>query len=290
LEDSLTREPLSPPPPLEVGTPVFAGLSAKERIAFRIVHRMNRRPLKRVWAWVQRTIGARIVGLACSNLLQVRGFEHIDGVSRERPVLLVANHRSYFDMYVVSTILHRRSPEWTALYFPVRGRFFYQSATGVFVNAIFASWSMYPPFFRRPETRVFDQYALRLLIALCREGRGHVIGFHPEGTRNKGPDPYSFLRAQPGVGQVIKEARPQVIPVFVAGLDNSALRQMRANLTGGDPVRVHFGPPIDFGAQLDKPDRSRTYLEIAQHVMREIAELAEQDRRIYAVTGDRLQA
>ncbi len=295
MADSLSQESLSPQAAasslrLEVGPPDLTGLSPKERTAFRILHWMNRSPLKRVWSTAQRTIGARVVFLACSNLLRVRGLEHIDAVSRERPLLLVANHRSYFDMYIVSSILVRRSRGWKALYFPVRGRFFYQSATGVFVNGLFAWWSMYPPFFRRPETRAFDQYSLRLLTALCREGRGHVIGFHPEGTRNKGPDPYSFLRAQPGVGQLIKEARPQVIPVFVAGLGNSVLGQIRANYTAGEAVRVHFGAPIDLRAFFEKPDRSRTYLEIAQHVMQCIADLGEEDRRMLADEEDILRA
>ena len=295
MTDSLPHESLPPQPApspirLEVGPPDLTGLTAKERTAFRIVHWLNRPLLKRLGVMALREIGARIVGLACSNLLRVRGLEHIHGVSRERPLLLVANHRSYFDMYIVSSILFRRSRGWRALYFPVRGRFFYQSATGVFVNAICASGSMYPPFFRRPETRAFDQYSLRLLTALCREGRGHVIGFHPEGTRNKGPDPYSFLRAQPGVGQLIKEARPQVIPVFIAGVGNSVLGQIRANYSAGEAVRVHFGAPIDLRAYFEKPDRSRTYLEIAQYVMQCIAELGEQDRKMIADEEDILRA
>jgi 1-acyl-sn-glycerol-3-phosphate acyltransferase len=273
---------------MDRGTLDLTGLSSIERAAFRVVHWMNRRPLKRLWAFPQRNIGARVVGLACSNLLQVHGFDHVEGASREQPLLLVGNHRSYFDMFVVSSVIVRRTRGWTAFFFPVRGRFFYQSATGVFVNFLFAWWGMYPPFFRRPATRGFDQWALRQLVALCREGRGHVIGFHPEGTRNKGSDPYTLLRAQPGVGQLIKEARPQVIPVFVAGIGNSALRQIRANFTRGEPVRVHFGPPIDFTAFFDKPNRARTYVEIADRVMTCIAELAEQDRAMR--TGERREA
>jgi 1-acyl-sn-glycerol-3-phosphate acyltransferase len=70
---------------------------------------------------------------------------------------------------------------------------------------------MYPPFFVTgknpvPEKRVFDKYSLRRLAQLCREGPGNVIGFHPEGTRNKNDDPYSYLRPQPGIGKLIKEA------------------------------------------------------------------------------------
>ena len=92
-------------------------------------------------------------------------------------------------------------------------------------------WSMYPPFFAAgdhpiPEKRAFDKFSFRLLTELARNGPGNVIGFHPEGTRNKGDDPYSFLRAQPGVGKLIMDAKPQVIPVFIAGLCNSLPRQV----------------------------------------------------------------
>ena len=73
----------------------------------------------------------------------------------------------------------------------------------MFVNLIMGWWSMYPPFFVTgknpvPEKRVFDKYSLRRLAQLCREGAGNVIGFHPEGTRNKNSDPYTYLRPQPG--------------------------------------------------------------------------------------------
>ena len=139
-------------------------------------------------------------------------------------------------------------------------------------------WSMYPPFFvtgGKPliKKRPFDQYSMRLLSELCRNGAGNVIGFHPEGTRNKSVDPYSYLPAQPGVGKLIKDASPQVIPVFIAGLGNDLPRQVLGNWTGGEPIRIHFGPQLDLSEHLAKKDRIRTYKEIADFVMSKIAEL-----------------
>ena len=55
--------------------------------------------------------------------MQVYGLENIEAVSRDRPILLVANHRSFFDMYVVSTTLFRHTAWRKQLFFPVRGRF-----------------------------------------------------------------------------------------------------------------------------------------------------------------------
>ena len=144
---------------------------------------------------------------------------------------------------------------------------------------------MYPPFFASgenpmPEKRAFDKHSFRLLTELCRNGPGNVISFHPEGTRNKGTDPYSYLPAQPGVGKLIKDAAPQVIPVFVAGLGNNLPKQVLGNWTGGEKVRIHFGPLLDLSGFLDKRDHVRTYKEISDFVMRKIAELGEQDRQL----------
>lgn len=261
-------------------------LSPFERFAFRLTRRMNTGRWKEFWTFCQRHLGSLWIHLATYNLMRVYGIEHVEHVSHERPLLLVANHRSFFDMYVVSAVLFRRTRAPVRLFFPVRGRFFYDSPAGLLVNLLMGWWSMFPPFFasaERPqiEKRAFDKYSLRLLAALCREGRGHVVGFHPEGTRNKSDDPYSFLRAQPGVGKLIREASPQVIPVFIAGLGNDLPRQVLGNWRGGEPVRIHFGPPIDFAAFNDRGESVRVYKETADYVLTKIAELGEQDRSMY---------
>ena len=266
----------------------LAVLSPMERFAFRVVHRMNQGRWKRFWTWCQRTIGAGWIHLATYNLMRVYGLEHVEAVSHARPLLLVANHRSFFDMYAVSTVLFRRTRWPKKLFFPVRGRFFYESPLGLLVNMLMGWWSMYPPIFLANEKRLFDKYSMRRLAQLCRSGEGNVIGFHPEGTRNRNSDPYSYLRPQPGIGKLIKDAAPQVIPVFIAGLGNDLLRQVTSNWRGGEPIRIHFGAPLDVSSYLAKRDHLRTYKEIADFVMSKIAELGEQDRAAYAspsVTG-----
>src|SRR4030095_13247519 len=129
-----------------------------------------------------------------------------------------------------------------------------------------------------PEKRAFDKFSFRLLAELARNGPGNIIGFHPEGTRNKSEDPYSFLRAQPGIGKLIMDARPQVIPIFIAGLCNSLPKQVARNWNREEVIRIHFGQLLDLEDQLQKPDRLRTHKEIAEFVMEKIAELGERDR------------
>jgi 1-acyl-sn-glycerol-3-phosphate acyltransferase len=283
----LDSEKASDPAPEEV-----AVLSRTERFAFFQAHEMNQGRWKRFWTFCQRTIGAGWIQFCTYNLMNVYGLEHIEAVSHERPLLLVANHRSFFDMYTVSSVLFRRTRWQKTLFFPVRARFFYESPLGSLVNLVMGWWSMYPPFFYATEKRLFDKYSMRCLAHLCREGAGHVIGFHPEGTRNKSADPYSYLRAQPGVGLLIKEAAPQVVPVFIVGLGNKLLRQVLGNWTGGEPIRIHFGAPLDLSEFLKKKEHVRTYKEIGDFVMARIAELGEQDRAMYALkeaAGERLE-
>jgi len=273
---------------LEVLTPF-------ERFAFRFVRRMNQGAWKRFWTSCQSTLGAGWIHLSTYNIMNVYGLEHVEAAAHDRPLLLVANHRSFFDMYAVSTVLFRNTSWPKRLFFPVRGRFFYQSPIGLIVNLIMGWWSMYPPFFATgdhpiPEKRPFDKFSFEVLSDLARSGAGNIIGFHPEGTRNKAEDPYSFLRAQPGIGKLIREAQPQVIPVFIAGLCNSLPKQVARNWNREEVIRIHFGELMDLSEHLVKPDRLRTHKEIADAVMERIAELGEQDKATHRLHGKSEQA
>jgi 1-acyl-sn-glycerol-3-phosphate acyltransferase len=265
----------------------MAVLGAWERLAFRVTRRMNEGRWKDFWTFCQRTAGMGWIRLCTYNLMRVHGLEHVDAASHERPILLVSNHRTFFDMYVVSAELFRRTRWPKKLFFPVRARFFYESPVGMLVNLVMGWWSMYPPFFAGganpiPEKREFDKFSFRVLTELCRAGRGNLIGFHPEGTRNRDPDPYTFLPPKLGVGKLVMESDPQVVPVFVAGLTTDLRRQIRGNWAGGEPIRVHFGPVLDLSRFRARRDGLRTHKEIAEFVMSKIAELGEQDRALYA--------
>lgn len=263
-------------------------LDTTERLGFRLVEAMNRGRWKRFWTFCQRHLGSLWIYLATYNLMNVRGLENFEHADPQSPLLLVANHRSFFDMYTVSSVLFRRTKRPIALYFPVRAKFFYDNPLGWLVNLIMGWWAMYPPFFREQkegEKRGFDKFSMRELVRLCSGGHGHVIGFHPEGKRNLSDDPYSFLPAQPGIGKVIFEARPQVVPVFIAGLGNHLARQVVGNWTGGDKVRIWFGEPIDLAPFFEKRDSLRTHKAIADHLMERITDLGERDREEFGQAG-----
>lgn len=278
-ERVLTRaEPTSLVPTVEE----LAVLRPIERTGFKLARAMNFGVWKRFWTWCQRHIGSLWIFVATYNLMNVFGIENVENSDPKRPLILVANHRSFFDMYTVSSVMFRRTTRPITLYFPVRAKFFYDSPIGWFVNLVMGWWSMYPPFFREEgegDKRKFDKFSVRELVRLASGGEGHIIGFHPEGKRNLNDDPYSFLPAQPGIGKVILSADPQVIPVFIAGLGNDLPKQILGNWTGGEKVRIWFGEPIDLSEFRGKRDSLRTHKEISDHLMSKIGELGENDRR-----------
>jgi 1-acyl-sn-glycerol-3-phosphate acyltransferase len=251
----------------------------------RLAELMNRGPAKALWSGYQRQVGARVFWYALSRSLRLHGLRELDAVDRGRPLLIVANHRSMLDLFVVATVLAHEAPGPWRFFFPVRGRYCYNSARGALLNATVAGWAMYPPFFREPGTQALDRQMLDRLVALAGDGAWHVIGFHPEGTRSRDSDPYTLLPPHPGVGQVVLAARPQIIPVFIAGLGNQLGEVWRGGRRGDPLIRVHFGPLVPADAYDATPHRVRGYLSVAQDLMRRIAELGEQDRAIYAAAG-----
>lgn len=259
-------------------------LNFTERIGYKLADRMNRGAWKSLWTFCQRHIGSLWIYLATYNLMNVYGLENVEQTDANKPLLLVANHRSFFDMYTVSSVLFRRTKRPMKLFFPVRAKFFYDSPLGWFVNFVMGWFSMFPPFFRedrQEKKREFDKFSIRRLIDICSNGKAHVIGFHPEGGRNLSDDAYNFLPAQTGVGKIIMASRPQVVPVFIAGLGNDLPKQILGNWRGGEKVRIHFGAPIDLSAFYGKRDALRTHKEISDFLMSKIAELSKQDKEIF---------
>ena len=103
-----------------------------------------------------------------------------------------------------------------------------------------------------------------------------VVGFHPEGTRGKGPDPYDILPAQPGIGRALYKTRAPVVPVFVVGLSNNFAHQLLNGFRGKvDPVYAFYGEPIDLSDLYRQSGRASTYLRIANRVREHIVALGQ---------------
>lgn len=139
---------------------------------------------------------------------------------------------------------------------------------------------MFPPIFREAEKRPFNQYALQRIRAEL-SAQGSMVGFHPEGKRNKDPDPYSFLPAKRGVGEVIHHTpEAKVIPIYLQGMRNQVFGEIIANWFSpqSNPIHVHFGAPTTFDDPQQSSSTPELHQEISEACMDQIRALAEAHR------------
>ncbi|MCB9652902.1 MAG: 1-acyl-sn-glycerol-3-phosphate acyltransferase [Deltaproteobacteria bacterium] len=236
--------------------------------------------IDRALEWGLRTLGAGWVHLGTRNIRVAVGIERARAMSQSDGFLLMSNHRSFFDMFVIQMVLYR-SGFRRRLLFPVRSTFFYDHPAGFFVNGLMSFFSMYPPVFRDRNRLMLNHTAYSELVHALKGGR--AAGIHPEGTRNKTDDPYTLLPAQAGIGRAIHQTKLPVVPVFINGLGNGLWRQLIGNATGrGRRVIVVFGEPVDFGDLLSKPGNKETYQKLTDRVMETISSLGLEERALRA--------
>lgn len=246
------------------------GLSWFERFAFRAMRFANTSWLGYLW---QRGFIVPFVGAIVGRRLECRGLER---VPREGSILLVANHRTFFDLFVLAWILWKRGGFQQRLSFPVRANFFYENPLGLFICLTMSGGTMFPPFFRAQEKKAFNRSSLGILIEKLK-APGQMVGFHPEGKRNKSDDPYALLPAQPGAGELALKARPAVVPAFITGLSNSLWREIR----GKSRIFAVFGAPIEL-PQYEGELRLTHYKRTADLMNEKIAALFDEERALSA--------
>jgi 1-acyl-sn-glycerol-3-phosphate acyltransferase len=239
--------------------------------------------MDRVLRLCQQTIGSGWIYECTKNLLHVDGVERLPELSTDESYICVANHRSFFDLYVVTSYLIRQQGLRNRIIFPVRSKFFYTRGLGLAVNGAMSFFAMYPPIFRERSQIRLNVTSLADLAWLTNRG-GAFVGFHPEGTRNQGDDPYALLPPQRGVGQLVHATNAKVIPVFINGLRTEGLgRQVASNFDGtGDPIIIVFGDPIDFDELRAKKPSIKVQAAIAKKTIDEIAALGERERQLRA--------
>lgn len=255
-------------------------LSLLERTLIAIVRRtFEPGLLSRAVQFGQRTVGCGWIHLCTKQLRRVYGYERLPPLVPSQSYVLVSNHRSFFDLYVIfGDLVHRGLQH--RIVFPVRSKFFYDNPLGLLVNGIMSFFAMYPPLFRERKKALMNPLALEELAFLLRRG-GMFAGIHPEGTRKRDDDPYTFLPAQRGVGKVIQDARVPVIPVFINGLLNDFPKQIKSNFDGtGQDILVVFGAPVDFGDLLEQGKSPKVHQAIANRVMQAVEKLGEEERAL----------
>jgi 1-acyl-sn-glycerol-3-phosphate acyltransferase len=238
---------MSSPSPVRPSREQLAELGFKDRLIFRFSHFCNT-VLKAVLIHWNRSFGISLIGACTGRRLQIQGIEHIREIPSNARVLLVANHRSLFDFYVVSWVTFRLTGMGRRCFFPVRSNFFYDSLAGMFINLIVAGQTMFPPIMRESRKRTFNRFSMEFLKREL-SVPGTIVGIHPEGTRNKSADPYSFLSAKPGAGELaLLDPDLIVIPIFVLGLSNAIHQEFADNWLRPDstPIDIVFGARIGF--------------------------------------------
>lgn len=260
----------------------LALLTSLERTSFLLGDFVNRRLPKVAQRWNAAFMGATI--WTCGgNRLRVHGLERIAHLTKEDRLLVVANHRSYFDFFIISAVIFWRTQLSRRILFPVRSTFFYDHPLGPLVNASMSAMAMFPPILRDRDRAAWNQYSLQRCVDEL-SIPGTVLGFHPEGTRNKGDDPYALLSAKPGVGRVALEmkAGAHVIPFFVLGMANDLARETRYNWLAPDqhPIDVVIGAPLDLSDLRAAGSHPHTHRAAAERCLAAIRGLADEQRAI----------
>jgi 1-acyl-sn-glycerol-3-phosphate acyltransferase len=253
-------------------------LSRLERFLIGFVRRtFEPGPVDRVIRACQRAVGSSWIHHCTKHLRHVYGVERLPPFEQNQSFLLVCNHRSFFDLYVVIGELVRRGlPQ--RIIFPVRSTFFYTNPIGLFVNGVMSFFAMYPPIFRERQKAMLNVASLDELTWMLRRG-GVFAGLHPEGTRKRDDDPYTLLPAQRGAGRIIRDAEVPVIPVFINGLINDLPEQVKSNFTRtGRKIVVVFGDPVDFGELMQAPSTPKTHQAIANRALEAVAALGNEER------------
>jgi 1-acyl-sn-glycerol-3-phosphate acyltransferase len=258
--------------------PAFATLNRTERTAFRVMRFFNQAGGWRLgWIW-QRAVVTPLVGLLVRGRLQIHGMERLANVPDGAPILLVANHRTFFDLFTLGWILITHPRLTRRVSFPVRSNFFYETPLGLVMCVLGTGGSMFPPFFRTAEKKAMNRLSLEILLEKLRTP-GQLVGFHPEGTRNKTDDPYALLPAQPGAGELALKARPVVVPAFILGMTNSFGTEVKASWRRKPPVIAVFGHPVQL-PEVAGGTRLSHHKRFADAINLRIAALGAEERAI----------
>lgn len=273
---------------MDISSEDLATLTSVERRALAFASWVNESPrIRTITHWVNSNIHRHFVTLLTSRRIHLIGIDKITRLRPDRGVLIASNHRSFFDQYVIASYMYQNVIHWNEFFFPVRSGFWYDTALGILLNLLFSTTSMFPPIFRPREKRGVTRAGLNFLAERLKSPKT-LVGIHPEGTRNKGEDPYELLPPEPGFGRVALYARPIVIPIFINGLSNNPVDEISQNFGSKRPVIVVYGDPIDFSEFGDADLRLfRNQVKAGRKVLSEVAKLGEIERETRArLTGN----
>ena len=260
----------------------LSALSPMERLAYSIGD-VTRRHFALGSAAYNSVVMSGMLWATASRRLRVHGLENIQRFGKKDIVLVVANHRTFFDFFVVCACTFWKTNMSRRILFPVRSNFFYDHPLGPMINVAMSGMTMFPPLLRNggvARRATFNEYSIQRSIEEL-QVPGTMMGLHPEGTRNKSDDPYSMLRARSGVGRIaLASPQAHVIPAFLLGMGNALQKEFRYNwLEADDPkIDAMFGPEIDFSDLRSEPNQKDTAQRASERMMDAIAALAQKHK------------
>lgn len=262
------------------------GLTRVEQLNVRLVERWHSVPaLSRFSTWLARNFARREFELILHNIFADHHFERLEKANYDNGIMVCANHRSYVDNIAIAVRSMRYIPPDVRMLAPARTEGLFDKPWGILINFFITYMNMYPPVVRSGRGAMWGKQVIRILTDLLQSGRMAVF-IHPEGGRNKGPDPYHLMPAKPGLGKIIHSTRCDVFPVFLQGFPREPRGFISANFRRGARSKplVHavMGEPLDFSAERALPASPEVYREIGRRLMDAIAELSKEELEIRA--------
>lgn len=199
-------------------------------------------------------------------------------ISHRQNYLIVSNHRTLIDSLLVATafcfpeivILPRLAPYHTpdaqnylkAKLLAGNSKFLAKIMTP-FTTFLFIHLKCVPVGNNRKDVKA-------LMSVTSALKKGNSVHVFPEGTRSRTNE---LGKPRDGIGLVIHDVQPQILPVFVDGIEK--VLPISAKFPRiGKRITVTFGKPFNCEEFSQLPRNRKTWQAIAQHIMGKIAELA----------------
>ena len=184
-----------------------------------------------------------------------------ENVPPHGPLIIVANHQSYFDSTLLSTSIPRRT------------RFL--AKAGLFrwpvISSFFRLYGAYPLTRNTADVGAY-RWALRQL------GRDRAVVLFPEGTRSPG----RMKKAQAGVALLALRSQAPILPVGITGTEK--LGSMFRILKPTGAIEVAIGTPLSLPTVEGRPGRE-VLDSLTDMIMQRIAvQLPPAYRGVYAIT------
>lgn len=190
------------------------------------------------------------------RIARVTGLEH---VPKNGPYIVTASHVGAFDPPMIVSTLNKHTNQ--IIYFVTEQ--YVVSALGL--RRAVENLGMIPKREQRKD-ECLDHAREHL-------EQGHIVGIFVEGMRNNGP---ALLRGKTGAARLALWTKAPVIPVGFKGPGTWSMSQTARNwFFGMDPqVEIHFGKPMTFTEQYDKPITYDMLRNITTQIMNTLAPLA----------------